>query len=275
MTASRTVDLGDVQIVTTDRELHGGGVPVLLMHGNPDGRHSWESMLEHVDVPCRVIAPDAPGFGDSPEPTETFSFLPEFQADLWQRFADAVDLGEPTVVVVHDFGGPWLLPWVAQHPQHVRALLLTNTIFQADYRWHFWARVWQTPLLGELILALGPRWLWRREMRQGSPQLPQAYIDHAYRQIQRPSMRRSVLRTYRAFKSMKSAVGPWEERLLKAVRHYPKRVIWGDLDPYIGPHIAERYGASVDHWPEVGHWTYLERPREFAGVLGQLIQSLR
>ena len=74
----------------------------------------------------------------------------------------------PIDLVVHDFGGLFGLAWAVRHPERVRRLAILNTMFFPDYRWHFWARVWRTPLLGELSLAVSTRTGLALEMRTPS-----------------------------------------------------------------------------------------------------------
>ena len=69
-----------------------------------------------------------------------------------------------------------------RYPEKVRRLAIMNTMFFPDYRWHFWARVWRTPLLGELSFAVNTRWGLTQEMRRGSKRLrvarPQGFRQH-------------------------------------------------------------------------------------------------
>ena len=260
---ARQVEVGELTIATTDV---GEGPPLLLMHGNPDSRDSWRERVAELSARYRVIAPDFPGYGDSPEPPRGFDFLPSGQAALWQAFADAIGLEEELRLVVHDFGGPWLLPWLASQPERFAGLLVLNTPFQRDFAWHSWARVWQTPVLGELSTWVGPRFLFRREMRRGDPLLDLEHADRAHRNHHRAA-RRTMLRTYRAWADMDRALGPWEERLLEATAQVPTRVLWGARDPFIPTRMAQRFGVEPRLLPEAGHWVQLSAPAELHAAL--------
>ena len=263
---AKRVSAAGLKVATTDV---GQGPPLLLMHGNPDSRDSWREHVAELSTRYRVIAPDFPGYGDSPEPPADFDFRPAGQAPLWQAFADALGLEDGILLVVHDFGGPWLLPWFTSQPERFAGLLILNTLFQRDFRWHAWARVWQTPLLGELSTWVGPRFLFRREMRRGDPGLPLEHADRAHQHHHRAA-RRTMLRTYRAWADMPAAVGAWEERLLEAVAQVPTRVLWGARDPFIPTRLAARFGVEPRLLPEAGHWVHLSAPAEFLAELKQL-----
>lgn len=57
------------------------------------------------------------------------------------------------LIVAHDFGGPWALAWAARNPDVLASATLINTGVLIGYRWHRYARVWRTPVLGEVFRA--------------------------------------------------------------------------------------------------------------------------
>ncbi len=253
---SRRVRADGLEIAVTDV---GVGVPVVCMHGNPDNRRSWDPMIEALEGKVRIIAPDFPGFGDSPEPPTDFDFLPATLASLWEDFAVQIGLEEPAIVVVHDFGAPWLLPWLVAHPHRVRGLVLMNTCFDRAAPWHPLARLWQTPLLGELSWLFAFGFVQRAEMRRADPSLPAEYLERAHGHLL-PETRRTILRTYRAWKDMAGVLDGWDSKFRASLSQIDARVLWGDQDPYLDGHWAELPDAEVTHLPDVGHWVYISRP---------------
>jgi len=137
-------------------------------------------------------------------------------------FFDAIGITEPIVVVVHDFGGPWLLSWVAENPKRVRGLLIMNTLFQQDHRWHFWAKIWQIPLLGELAMKLTTRALFRTECKKGSKDLTNAFINETYDRMH-PTMQKTVLRSYRGYAKPNIIFNGWQKNLNRQLNKYPLR----------------------------------------------------
>jgi haloalkane dehalogenase len=109
---SRRLALPELGIST--RVLVAGTGPVVLMfHGNPDNADEWTLLIERLAGRYRCIAPDFPGYGESPEPPASFTYSLADQ----MRFVDAVlramAVAEPVILVVHDTGGMVGTAWAA------------------------------------------------------------------------------------------------------------------------------------------------------------------
>jgi pimeloyl-ACP methyl ester carboxylesterase len=242
----------------------GNGEPVLFLHGNPDTGDLWNRVIETLATRHRCLAPDLPGFGRSDVPSDfdcSLDGLAAWVDDLTRE----LDISQPLDLVVHDFGGLFGLAWAVLHPHKVRRIAIMNTMFFPEYRWHFWARVWRTRLLGELSLALTTRWGLALEMRRGSKRLPMSHVGKAY-DAMTPTMKRMVLRLYRA--ADPQVFLPWQDGLRSLIARVPCLVLWGDRDPYIDKSFAERFGArEVHHFPNAGHWLPVEEADAVAARL--------
>ena len=96
----------------------GTGTPrVVALHGWRRTSADFARTLDGFDA----LAVDLPGFGSTPEPPEPWG-SPEY-AEL---VAEVVDPAAPVVVVGHSFGGRVALHLAAEHPELVRALVLTG-----------------------------------------------------------------------------------------------------------------------------------------------------
>ena len=83
-------------------------------------------------------------------------------------------------------------------------------------------------------------------------------------------MKQMVLRLYRAT-DPEVFVG-WEDALLQLTARVPTLVLWGDHDPYIPKHFAERFGAQmVEHFPDCGHWLPKEASHEVSERLSTFL----
>jgi pimeloyl-ACP methyl ester carboxylesterase len=245
----------------------GHGPTLLFLHGNPDSHALWNGVIERLEARFRCIAPDLPGFGASTlDPA--FDFSLESMAAFVEEFVERLGLEEPVGLVVHDFGGPYGLSWAVEHPERLRGVLITNSLFFAGYRWHFWARVWRTPWLGELSMLLMGRWLFHFEVKRGSRKLSREHIEALWRQID-PAKKRMVLRLYRA--ADPAGFAGWEERFHGLARTLPVRVLWGKRDPYIPPRWAHGFGTTDVHfYSESGHWL----PAEESGAVALHLERL-
>lgn len=239
----------------------GEGPPIVMLHGNPDTAEMWDPVVGRLADLRRCIVPDLPGFGGSDVP-RGFDFSLEAMADWVQAIISGLGIQGTVDLAVHDFGGPYGLAWAVRHPHRVRRVIVSNTIFFADYRWHRWARVWRTPVIGELSMLLMNRWTFRRELRRGGPGLPEAHVDAAWARL-RWRTRLAVLDLYRATDPGNFA--GWEDALVDLCEERPFLVLWGERDPYIPTAFARRFGpAPVRMFPQTGHWAALEAPDEWS-----------
>jgi pimeloyl-ACP methyl ester carboxylesterase len=242
----------------------GAGPPTLFLHGVPDSSDVWSGVISRLKSRYRCLAPDLPGFGRSTAP-EHFDCSLDNMARFVDGLVQAIGIVEPLNLVVHDFGGPFGLAWAIKHPEKVKHLAIMNTPFFSDYRWHFWARVWRTPVLGELSWQLMKRWVLTVEMKRGSRKLTVKQIHDTFALIT-PAMQRMILRLYRTT-DPKNFKG-WEDKLLQLTSRVPTCVLWGEHDPYIPKKFAPRFGAhSVHHFPESGHWVQAEEAEKVSAQL--------
>jgi pimeloyl-ACP methyl ester carboxylesterase len=265
--ATRKVRVGDANIHLT---AWGAGPPVLLLHGNPDSGIMWEGIADRLAPHYRCIAPDLPGFGHSEVPSRFQPSL-EGMAQFVEQLLDAAAIARPVDLVAHDFGGPFAFAWAIKHPDAVRRMVVINTLFFSDYDWHFWARIWRTPILGELSMLAMSRPMFAQELRRGSKGISQAHIDRTWALIT-PRMKKEVLRLYRA--ADPANFKPWEDDFLALTQAKPTLVIWGDKDPYVAPRFAERFNArKVVHLAQTGHWAPVEAPAECADAIAQFLSA--
>lgn len=241
----------------------GHGVPTLFLHGNPDSGDLWDPVVSQVQNGLRCIVPDLPGYGRSTAPDDfdvSLTGLAAWVDDL----VTALQLETPINLVVHDFGGPYGLTWAALHPEKVRKLVISNTVYAADYRWHPGAQLWRTPIIGELVMRFTPRKVFADALRSAAPKLSDAYIDHLCDGFH-PAAKRMALRLYRATEPVH--YGAYTEKLAAVTAAKPTLVIWGDRDPFAAAAYADRFGAQEVMHLDVGHWV----PREAADAYAEAI----
>lgn len=252
------IPVADVQVYLHDQ---GHGPLTLFLHGNPDSADMWQSVITDLAPHYRCLAIDLPGFGRSSAPV-TFDLSLNSHARFVDDLLTAVGVDAPINLVVHDFGAHYGLAWATTHPEKVRQIAVFNTNFFSDYRWHSWARVFRTPILGEVAMALTTERMLTQSLRQVAPKLAVEQIQQTYR-LYTPAAKRMALRLYRARNP--ADFHGWEDNLLQLAARVPVYVLWGDQDPYIAPHYAERFGAQqVDHFAAYSHWLPIEAPHDVA-----------
>jgi flavin-dependent dehydrogenase/pimeloyl-ACP methyl ester carboxylesterase len=245
------------------------GEAVLFVHGNPGSRRDWDDLLSRVAPFSRALALDVPGFGRADKP-EGFSYTVEgygrfLQSALEQLEVDRVHL------VLHDFGGPWGLEWTTRNPERLASAVLINTGALLDYRWHYLARIWRTPIAGEAFQTMTTRSGLRTALRHGNPRgLPRAFVDRMYDDLDGGTSR-AILRLYRATDEP-SAVGRRHAEALRPLDR-PALVIWGAHDPYLPVALAARQrkafpGAEIAVLENSGHWPHADDP----DAVGRLVE---
>ncbi|MEZ5100263.1 MAG: alpha/beta hydrolase [Thermoleophilia bacterium] len=243
---------------------------VVLVHGNPGSAQDWEELLPRLGTEHRALALDQPAFGraDAPPAFEhTVAGHALFLGAALER------LGVHSAhLVLHDFGGAFGLAWAVAHPGALASVTLIDTGILPGYRWHSAARIWRTPLLGELAQATTTGAVFRRAVQRGSPRpLPAAFVERMATDYDR-DLRRAVLRLYRStdLRAMETAARAFREL------DPPTLVLWGAHDPYIGAAWAARQRdafprAEVHVLDGCGHWPFVDEPERVAGLLGSFL----
>lgn len=239
------------------------GEAVLFVHGNPDSGSDWMPLMTKVAPYANVVAPDLPGFGRADKGDGL-----DYTVGGYARFLDGVisALGLDRVhLVAHDFGGPFATTWAADHPDRVASVTLINTGVLIGYRWHRMARLWRTPVIGELTMRLTTPSVARWVLAHDNPGLTSSWIDTIAGHLAAPETKRAVLRLYRST-SVKEhqAIAP----RLRSQDH-DALVVFGDADAYIPVAQAYRQSqpfprAEIHTLPGVGHWSWLEQTDQVA-----------
>ena len=258
-----TVQNAPINLIDT-----GDGVPALFLHGVPDSGELWRGAIERLPAGIRALAPDLPGQGRSALPPD-FDFSLDAMARFVEALVDALGIAEPLHLVGHDFGAIYGMAWAVRSPARVRSIAVSNTNFFSDYRWHAGARLWRTPVLGELTILTTSRGVWRSTLSKVAPALPAALVEAGYDAFKSPSVRRTILKLYRA--TDPANFRGWEDALLALMASTPSLVLWGDKDPFVSPKWAEKFRArTTRHFPEYSHWLPAEAPAAFAAGLAEL-----
>lgn len=242
---------------------------VVFVHGNPGSADDWDGLVDAVGATgMRAVAFDLPDFGATAAPAGF-----EHTVAGYAAFLDAAvgALGIDRVhLVAHDFGGPIALAWAAGRPDMLASATLIDTGVLPGYRWHVLARVWRTPLLGELFQATTTRAAFRWLVGRGEPRgLPREFLDTMYDHYDRRT-KSAVLKLYRATGDPGSGVR--ELAALLAPRDRPALVIWGERDAYLPASYAERQrelfpSADVHVLPASGHWPFADAPETVERLL--------
>ena len=229
----------------------------------------WRELLTAAaEAGHRGYAPDMPGSGDSPaDPPAT-----------WERLVEAVEafvaeLGlEPVVLVAHDWGGLIGLRWACDNSERVVALVIADSGFFPDGRWHGMAAALRTPGTGEELVEAMTRETFGGLMNAVSPAMGEEAIDAYWASLGTPEGRQAILEMYRSGDFEKLA--PYEGALARL--GLPTLIIWGENDefsPVAGAHRFHREipGSRLEVIENAGHFVFADAPeRSTDAVLGFL-----
>lgn len=245
----------------------------LFLHGVPDSPAIWRPLLGRIDLgDAPVAVPALPGF-TGPLPAG-FSATKEAYADWAIGEAEALFARHgPIDIVGHDWGALIAQRVAMLRPDLIRSWAVSNAVIDPDYRGHRIARIWNTPVLGEIFMALSkPAALAKGLADQGLP--PDIAAEEAAQWASKDK-RRAILRLYRSAKGLS-----FEKDWARDIGRLPASgaLLWGANDPYVALAVAERFAARTGTPLTVidgaGHWAIAERPGEVAAALAHFWMSL-
>ncbi|PRY38207.1 alpha/beta fold hydrolase [Umezawaea tangerina] len=239
----------------------------VFVHGNPATAAVWEPLLAALgrDDVTRL---SPPGFG-SPLPPGFGATADEYHDWL---VAELEAFGEPVDLVGHDLGGSHVVRVAMTRPDLLRSWVSDAVgVFHPDYRWHYLARLWRTPGVGEVDVArrFGGTVADRTAflVTRGVP----ADVAARIAPHQNPAMGRAVLAHHR------STTRPTRSPRLAA--HRPGLAVVATADNTAGTDVqrweaAAAAGASVEVLEGLGHWWMVQDPDLAAKALTRFWESV-
>lgn len=245
----------------------GSGEPLLLVHGTPTWSFEWRHLIRAFAHDYRVIAPDHLGFGLSEQPRHA-DYTPAGHARRFAAFARALDLQHVTLVV-HDYGGPFALPWALDHPLSVHRLIVLNS-----WMWPFDDDPMMSRRARIAASGLG-RWMYRWGNASLRWIAPGAYGD---RSRLTPEIHEQYLIPFRERWTRSDILWVLARALLQSSDHFrsiwqgraslarlPSLIVWGLDDGAFPPYLLNRWRealprAQITALTGTGHWPHEEAP---------------
>lgn len=235
----------------------GKGTPVVLVHGNFACKEWWRELLQDPPEGAWLLAPDLPGFGESPAPEDFIPSIPAYAEAL--RIFLREKAAEEALLVGHSLGGAVVMEAAGAR---TRGLVLINSAPPSglntpeayypvleSYRYNREA-------LGQALAAMAPtrRPLWFPELVEKAQRMHPAH-----------------------FQGNARALAAW--RLEKAYPG-PVLVIHGSLDPLVTRAMAEETAAFFPQGrllvlEAVGHSVNVENPGVLKGILEGFLREVQ
>ncbi|MEM9573043.1 MAG: alpha/beta hydrolase [Pseudomonadota bacterium] len=235
----------------------------LFLHGVPDTPTMWDPLISELGLaPDAYRAPAMPGFV-APAPSGFAStkeaYVDWYIDEITKAHADA----GPVDLVGHDWGAIITVRVASLRPDLINSWCVANALPHPEYKWHRMARMWQTPVLGELVMAATRKEQLCKALHAAGIPADLASTEASHWS---PHMRKAILKLYR---SAKTAGSEWWDDTQKL----PDRglVFWGVDDPYVPTWVADKFcaetGARLEKQDDTGHWSIIERADILAGLL--------
>lgn len=103
---------------------------VMLQHGFGRTGNMFHGWVPHLSREFRVVRPDLPGLGESPDPGPDVRFTPERLIASFVKLLDTLDV-EKVHYVGESVGGLLGIAFAATHPERVKSLTLVSSIVRA------------------------------------------------------------------------------------------------------------------------------------------------
>jgi pimeloyl-ACP methyl ester carboxylesterase len=220
---------------------HGGGQPVLLVHGWPGFWFEWNKNILPLAGHFDVIAPDMRGFAysDKPDLPPEAGYTDEVMADDLAALAKELGLDRVSIVA-HDFGAVWAQRFARKHPDLLERLVLFNPPYAGiGGRW------FELPQPFESWYMLFHQQPWAEDVVGATRQATETYLRHFLRHwshdmdvfpddeiaefveaYSQPGALRGGFNCYRAI--FRTAGGqPTDPIATKTL------ILWGDRDPIL------------------------------------------
>jgi pimeloyl-ACP methyl ester carboxylesterase len=241
-------------------------MPVVFVHGVPDTHRVWRPVLERIRRDDS-LAVSLPGFG-TPVPADFGATKEEYVAWLTTSLEA---LPRPIDLVGHDWGSLLVVRIASTRPDLVRSWAGGAAPVSSDYVWHRAAQGWQTPQVGEGMMAALDQSAARRFLIENG--VPESQASETAGHLD-PVMKDCILKLYR---SANNVFAEWEAGLAQI--RSPGLVIWGEADPFAEARFADRMGEQtrarrVVRLAGCGHWWQCQRPDETAEALAEHWRSL-
>ena len=276
MTAYLTIDVHGAEVFYREGGQRAART-LLLLHGFPSSSAQYQALMDHLEDRFHVIAPDYPGFGQSPplEGTTTFDRI----ADVIDAFTHALGLG-PFSAYMFDFGAPVGFRLATRHPERVQALVLQNgNAYEAG--------------LGPGMQALKPYWQDRSANEAGIRGFLQLdatrsqYLDGVpdpttvnpdlweldQRYLELPGRDQVMLDLLYDYRNNVDLYPRWHEYL--RANQPPALLPWGQNDQFFPPEGARAYLRDLRdaelHLLDTGHFATATHHKEIAELIAAFL----
>lgn len=273
---SQFVDLGGGLTVHLRDTGPRDAPPLMLIHGSNASLHTWEPWAARLGARYRIIRMDLPGHGLTGA-SATRDYSPAAYVELVERIRAKLGI-DHVVFAGNSMGGGVAWHYALAHPEHLRALVLVDSVGQPDpsnAKPPLAFRIARVPVLRDIAAAITPRSLIADSLPGvfGDPKLGDAtMIDRYWELLRYPGNR---LATLDRFALAPDSATPAQLAALKM----PVLILWGAKDQLIPLTSGEWLHAHIPGsrmvvYPGTGHIPMEERPDQSAADIDRFMKDL-
>lgn len=252
---------------------------ILLLHGFPTSSHMFRNLIPALADKYHVVAPDYPGFGNSPMPLVTeFDYTFDNLAHIVDQLVSGLGVHSYSLYLM-DYGAPVGFRLAAQYPERVQSLIVQNGNAYDEGLLEFWDPIkayWASKTaenadkLRGLLTMGATQWQYLTGVRDSSTISPDNW-NHVQPLLDRPGNQEIQLALFFDYGSNPPLYPEWQEYF----RAYqpPTLIVWGKNDPIFPSEGAYPYKKDLKnlefHILDTGHFA-LEEDGE---VIADLMRS--
>jgi pimeloyl-ACP methyl ester carboxylesterase len=250
---------------------------LLLLHGFPTSSAQYQSLMERLEDRYHVVAPDYPGFGQSPslKGTTTFDRL----ADAIEAFTDVIGL-ERFSLYMFDFGSPVGFRLATRRPERVQALVLQNGNAYEEglgpgmqgFKPYWEDRAANEAAVRGLLALDTTRSQYLNGVTDVATVNPDLWeLDQRYLEL--PGRDRVMLDLLYDYQNNVKLYPSWQEYL--RANQPPALLPWGENDQFFPPDGARAYLQDLPeaelHFLDTGHFATATHHKELAELIADFL----
>jgi len=265
----------ETQILRNGKRLRlahtGSGSALVFLHGYPDNLQIWSRLVDILSPEYECVALDWPGMGESDE--WKGGTTPGHMAERLRDVLAELGVASPTLVAM-DMGGQAALEYAARFPDHVRNLIVMNSLVFADEKTSWEIRLLRKYGWNRWILRNLPAVVFQRAQRtflSGGAVLTPEMKQDFWNSFQRDSVRRFISKMCAGYEgSLPSLAHRYEEVRCRTL------VLWGEYEKHFPVAHAYRLqrvipGAQLEILAGAGHWMVWQDASQVADAVKRFL----
>lgn len=237
----------------------GEGQTLILLHGWGCDTKIWGPLIPHLVPWAKVVTLDLPGFGESDLPKKTWSLAN--YAQLLKKVIKELHLTNP-ILLGHSFGGGVTIKFTACYPKLLHKLILVGSTGikpkREIYRWFLFGAA----KIGKLPFKVPPF---------------NFFLENCRHLFYHLIKRTDYLNAGRLKNTFLSVIKEDLTPLLSKIS-VPTLIVWGQKDREVPLKFAQTMYSKIPQaklriFENCGHFLFLEKPKDFAKVVKDFINS--